>query len=141
MREESNTEPSKPCRRCQRRCQSTRRARLCERCERAYLDRRKSVALSFWKGLGYLLIVPLIVLTWNTKSPLGDSLPGLVFGHLWLVILGVFAGQYLSRKLSEGRLLLLRHRFEQEEQNQAKAIHMPHPHQSQSTLTKGLYEV
>ncbi len=103
-----------PCRRCQRRQQTSRGDRLCERCESEYRNRRGSLSLSLWRVLGFLLVIPLIVLTWNTPSPLGDWAPGLVLGHSWLILLGIFAGEFLSKRLTSARVLLFRHRFENE---------------------------
>jgi hypothetical protein len=80
--------------------------------------------------IGFLLVLPLLALTWNTKSPLGDSTMGLLMGHAWLLLLGLFAGEYLSRKLSAARTHFFRYRFEQEEKGTGNP-----------PATKGLYEI
>jgi hypothetical protein len=77
-----------------------------------------------------LIVVPLIALTWNTSSPFGNGFAGMLLGHAWLIFLGIFVGEFLSRRLTAARLLLFRHRFEAE--NQAS----PNP-----PPQKGLYVV
>ncbi len=130
MNQEKNSAISSTCSRCHRRQYTPRRERLCDRCEEVYSTRRRGLPLTLWKALGFLLVAPLVALSWSIPSPFGDAFIGMLLGHAWLIILGIFVGAFLSRRLSAARVLLFRHRFETEDQSTN-----PQP------LQKGLYEI
>ena len=101
------------CHRCHR-SQAPHRPPLCERCESEYSLRRSSLDLAAWRSLGFVLVVPLILVVWSAQPPLNDLVPGIAWAHIWLLVLGGCAGWYVSQSIINARLLLFRHRFENE---------------------------